>query len=95
MIKTAANSQMAQRHITQRLIPNSCTRVAKHQSGIFCGLFSADGEVYMSACKGKKIKFNLTSSTRRKNKIVQHAQLEKNENHQRQRRWVVSHQLRL
>lgn len=45
-------NKCSSKHVLQRLLPNEHCLVEQFQSPAFCGLFSGDGEMYLSACKG-------------------------------------------
>lgn len=38
--------------ISQRYIPRNSRLLEQYRSQVFCGQFSKDGEIYMSACQG-------------------------------------------
>lgn len=84
MTKTRINSSLTNRHISQRFIPDNCTKISKHPHSIFCGLYSEDGEMYMSACKGMFVFVTTMNFLRRQNSLVQHQQLEEGQNNCRQ-----------
>ena len=38
--------------IYSKLLPNRKTEIARHTAKLFCGAFSTDGNLFMSACQG-------------------------------------------
>jgi len=46
----------AKSHIGQRFVPTTPGLVARHNDQVFCGMFSRDGSMYMSACQDRSIR---------------------------------------
>jgi hypothetical protein len=52
-VRPSPFSERAKRHIIGRLLPNKQPEIlAEHNDHVFCGLFSKDGSLFMSACQG-------------------------------------------
>ena len=44
------------------ILPNRKSEVARHSSKLFCGSFSTNGDIFMSACQDSMIRLYDTSS---------------------------------
>ena len=38
--------------IYSKILPNRKTEIARHSSKLFCGSYSTNGDIFMSACQG-------------------------------------------
>jgi WD repeat-containing protein 23 len=62
--------RIAKSHIGSRYIPTKSQVLAQHHENVFCGQFSATGELYMSACQDRRIRLYDTSDWQLKKTIV-------------------------
>jgi len=69
-IQTSPFSCKARAHIAQRFIPNKATSISQHNEHVFCGLFSQDGSMYMSACQDHNIRIYNTQNWKLKKNIL-------------------------
>lgn len=62
--------ERARNHITQRFVPNQPETIAQHEDHVFCGLFSKDGSLYMSACQDRHIRLYNTRTWKKEKEII-------------------------
>ncbi|KAL0481046.1 hypothetical protein AKO1_013680 [Acrasis kona] len=61
----ASNTMSSQVQIAQRFLPyHSKGRIARFDSQVFCGQFSSDGTIFMSACQDQRIRLYSTDHIR-------------------------------
>jgi len=62
-------SNRSKTHILQRYLPNKSSQVASYRDAVFCGMFSQDGTLFMSACKDEHIRIYDSESWQKVNSI--------------------------
>jgi WD repeat-containing protein 23 len=63
-------SSRARRHISSRMVPNKMKPLANYGEHVFCGMFSQDGSLYLSACQDSVIRLYNTETWKEVKQII-------------------------